>query len=73
MESQQSAFIGLLGRTQPVIPPNLYVNEHNSLGSSGNYWSAGDSDAKVKSFAKTFEFMPIMSHVARYVAELVHN
>ena len=27
----------------------------------------------VESFAKTFEFMPIMSHVARYVAELVHN
>ena len=27
----------LLGRrAQPVIPPNLYVNEHNSLGSSGN-------------------------------------
>ena len=25
----------LLGRAQPVIPPNLYVNEHNSLGSSG--------------------------------------
>ena len=25
----------LLGRTQPVIPPNLYVNEHNSLGSPG--------------------------------------
>ena len=24
----------LLGRAQPVIPPNLYVNEHNSLGSS---------------------------------------
>ena len=30
---------GLLGRAQPVIPPNLYsadVNEHNSLGSPGN-------------------------------------
>ena len=28
----------LLGRAQPVIPPNLYsnVNEHNSLGSPGN-------------------------------------
>ena len=25
----------LLGRAQPVIPPNLYVNEHNSLGSPG--------------------------------------
>ena len=29
----------LLGRAQPVIPPNLYynVNEHNSLGSPGNH------------------------------------
>ena len=26
----------LLGRAQPVIPPNLYVNEYNSLGSPGN-------------------------------------
>ena len=26
----------LLGRAQPVIPPNLYVNKHNSLGSPGN-------------------------------------
>ena len=25
----------LLGRAQPVIPPNLYIYEHNSLGSSG--------------------------------------
>ena len=28
----------LLGRAQPVIPPNLYVNEHNSLGSPGNWY-----------------------------------
>ena len=29
--------VKLLGRAQPVIPPNLYsnVNEHNSLGSPG--------------------------------------
>ena len=27
---------GLLGGAQPVIPPNLYVYEHYSLGSSGN-------------------------------------
>ena len=26
----------LLGGAQPVIPPNLYVYEHYSLGSSGN-------------------------------------
>ena len=30
----------LLGRAQPVIPPNLYVNEHNSLGSSGKVISS---------------------------------
>ena len=33
-------FQDLLGRAQPVIPPNLYslfyFNEHNSLGSPGN-------------------------------------
>ena len=30
----------LLGRAQPVIPPNLYsaVNEHNSLGSPGKLY-----------------------------------
>ena len=27
--------LNLLGRAQPVIPPNLYVNEHKSLGSPG--------------------------------------
>ena len=31
----------LLGRAQPVIPPNLYnVNEHNSLGSPGKLLQA---------------------------------
>ena len=33
-----SLLFDLLGGTQPVILPNLYVNEHNSLGSSGNIW-----------------------------------
>ena len=30
----------LLGRAQPVIPSNLFVNEHNSLGPPGNVFSA---------------------------------
>ena len=31
----------LLGRAQPVIPPNLYVNEHNSLGFPGKVYING--------------------------------
>ena len=34
--SVPGAVTNILGRAQPVIPPNLYVNEHNSLGSPGN-------------------------------------
>ena len=34
----------LLGRAQPVIPPNLYsINEHNSLGSSGKLFQNSNS------------------------------
>ena len=29
-------FNSLLGGAKPVIPPTLYVNDHNSLGSPGN-------------------------------------
>ena len=37
VNSELKTFMGLLGGAQPVIPPNLYVYEHNSLGFPGNY------------------------------------
>ena len=45
-QQQKPSRMQLLGRAQPVIPPNLYVNEHNSLGSSGKHAVANVKQAR---------------------------
>ena len=46
----------LLGRAQPVIPPNLYYNEHNSLGSPGNTNANMHCTARIPLFFEVKEF-----------------